>query len=156
MWKYIYSKGTHNLIDVLDRVNVYKLADHEGEPIIGKFYEEEQSAFDKKDDDLYRMDLVNMSKYKSVNGEMYWILTAIEILRIYAFAIPVYVAGHKQHDQGSDPIIKGIQALLTTRSWLSLIMVRNFTILVSKNLNTAVVKRFNRIIKTAMWNHNPI
>ena len=78
------------MIDVLDRVNVYKLADHEGEPIIGKFYEEEQSAFDKKDDDLYRMDLVNMSKYKSVNGEMYWILTAIEILRIYAFAIPVY------------------------------------------------------------------
>ena len=40
------------MIDVLDRVNVYKLADHEGEPIIGKFYEEEQSAFDKKDDDL--------------------------------------------------------------------------------------------------------
>ena len=31
-----------------------------------------------------------MGKYKSVNGEMYWILTAIEILRIYAFAIPVY------------------------------------------------------------------
>ena len=52
MWKYIYSKGTRNLIDVLDRAYVYKLADHEGELIIGKFYEEEQSAFDKKDDDL--------------------------------------------------------------------------------------------------------
>ena len=97
------------MIDVLDRVYVYRLADQEGEPIIDKLYEEEQSAFDKKDDDLYRMDLVNMSKYKSVNGEMYWILTAIEILRIYAFAIPVYVAGHKQHDQGSDPFIKAIQ-----------------------------------------------
>ena len=31
-----------------------------------------------------------MGKYKSVNGEMYWILTAIEILRRYAFVVPVY------------------------------------------------------------------
>lgn len=29
--------------------NVYELMDHEGEPIIGKFYEEELSAVDKKD-----------------------------------------------------------------------------------------------------------
>ena len=78
------------MIDVLDRVYVYRLADQEGEPIIDKLYEEEQSAFDKKDDDLHRMDLVDMGKYKSVNGEMYWILTSIEILSRYAFAIPVY------------------------------------------------------------------
>ena len=90
-WKYFYSRGTHNLIDVLDSVFVYELLDYEGEPIIGKFYEEGQSEFDKKDDDLCRMDLVGMCKYKSVNGGMYWILTAIEILSRYAFAIPVYV-----------------------------------------------------------------
>ena len=31
--------------------DVYDLEDHEGEPIIGKFCEEELSAIDKKDDD---------------------------------------------------------------------------------------------------------
>ena len=34
-----------------DDPNVYQLQDHEGETIIGKFYEEELSAVDKKDDD---------------------------------------------------------------------------------------------------------
>ena len=30
-------------------LNVYELVDHEGEPVIGKVYEEELSADDKKD-----------------------------------------------------------------------------------------------------------
>ena len=37
--------------------NVYELVDHEGEPIIGKFYEEELSAVDKKDD-VYRVEKI--------------------------------------------------------------------------------------------------
>ena len=37
--------------------NVYELVDHEGEPIIGKFYEEELSAVDKKDN-VYRVEKV--------------------------------------------------------------------------------------------------
>lgn len=37
--------------------NVYELEDHEGEPIIGKFYEEGLSAVDKKDD-TYRIEKV--------------------------------------------------------------------------------------------------
>ena len=37
--------------------NVYEIEDHEGEPIIGKFYEEELSAVDKKDD-TYRIEKV--------------------------------------------------------------------------------------------------
>ena len=34
---------------------MYELEDHEGEPIIGKFYEEELSVVNKKDD-TYRVE----------------------------------------------------------------------------------------------------
>ena len=37
--------------------NMYEIEDHEGEPIIGKFYEEELSAVDKKDN-MYRVEKV--------------------------------------------------------------------------------------------------
>ena len=37
-----------------------------------------------------QMDLVDMGKDKNQNKGYYWILTAIEILSRYAFAIPVY------------------------------------------------------------------
>ena len=37
-----------------------------------------------------QMDLVDMGKYKNQNKGYYWILTAIDILSRYAFAIPVY------------------------------------------------------------------
>ena len=37
-----------------------------------------------------QMEHVEMDKYMRENGGMYWILTAIEILSRYAFAIPVY------------------------------------------------------------------
>ena len=37
-----------------------------------------------------QMDLVDMGNYKRDNGGIYWILTAIEILSRYEFAIPVY------------------------------------------------------------------
>ena len=38
-------------------LTVYELEDHEGEPIIGKFYEEELSAVNKKDN-MYRIEKV--------------------------------------------------------------------------------------------------
>ena len=41
--------------------NVYELADHEGEPIVGKFYEEELSAVEKKDD-TYRVEKILRKK----------------------------------------------------------------------------------------------
>ena len=41
--------------------NVYELENHEGEPIIGKFYEEELSAV-KKMDDTYRVEKVLRKK----------------------------------------------------------------------------------------------
>ena len=40
---------------------VYELEDHEGEPIIGKFYEEELSAVNKKDD-TYRVEKILRKK----------------------------------------------------------------------------------------------
>ena len=46
--------------------DVYELVDHEGEPVIGKFYEEELSAVDKKDD-IYRVDRI--LKRKKVKGK---------------------------------------------------------------------------------------
>ena len=40
--------------------------------------------------DQVQLDLVNMRKYGNKNKGYRWILTAVEILRRYAFAIPVY------------------------------------------------------------------
>ena len=40
---------------------VYELEDHEGEPIIGKFYEEELSAVNKKDN-MYRIEKILRKK----------------------------------------------------------------------------------------------
>ena len=37
-----------------------------------------------------QMDLIDIGKYDSDNGGIYWILTAIVILSRYTFAIPVY------------------------------------------------------------------
>ena len=42
-------------------LTVYQLEDHEGDPIIGKFYEEELSAVEKKDD-TYRVDKILRKK----------------------------------------------------------------------------------------------
>ena len=41
--------------------NMYEIEDHEGEPIIGKFYEKELSAGNKKDD-TYRIEKVLRKK----------------------------------------------------------------------------------------------
>ena len=41
--------------------NVYELEDHEGEPIVGKFYEKELSAVEKKDD-TYRVEKILRKK----------------------------------------------------------------------------------------------
>ena len=58
-YKSIFSKGYEaNFTEEIFKVtkvlrgdpNMYEIEDHEGEPIIGKFYEEELSAVDKKDD----------------------------------------------------------------------------------------------------------
>ena len=65
-YKSIFSKGyeanfTEEILKISRMLrgdpNMYEMEDHEGEPIIGKFYEEELSAVDKKDD-TYRIEKV--------------------------------------------------------------------------------------------------
>ena len=66
-YKSIFSKGYEaNFTEEIFKVkkvirgdpNTYDLQDHEGEPIIGKFYEEELSRVDKKRDDVYRVEKI--------------------------------------------------------------------------------------------------
>ena len=65
-YKNIFSKGYEaNFTEEIFKVkkvlrgdpNTYEIEDHEGEPIIGKFYEEELSRVDKKDD-IYRAEKI--------------------------------------------------------------------------------------------------
>ena len=65
-YKSIFSKGYEaNFTEELFKVkkvlrgdpNTYEIEDHEGEPIIGKFYKEELSRIDKKDD-IYRVEKI--------------------------------------------------------------------------------------------------
>ena len=65
-YKIIFSKGYEaNFTEEIFKISrvlrgdskMYEIEDHEGEPIIGKFYEEELSAVDKKDD-TYRIEKV--------------------------------------------------------------------------------------------------
>ena len=63
-YKSVFSKGYEaNFTEKIFKIsrvlrgdpNMYEIEDHEGEPIIRKFYEEELSAVNKKDD-TYRME----------------------------------------------------------------------------------------------------
>ena len=65
-YKSIFSKGYEaNFTEEIFKVkkvlrgdpNMYEIEDHEGEPIIGKFYEEELSRVDKQDD-VYRVEKI--------------------------------------------------------------------------------------------------
>ena len=65
-YKNIFSKGYEaNFTEEIFKIskvlrgdpNMYEIEDHEGEPIIGKLYEEELSAVDKKDD-TYRIEKI--------------------------------------------------------------------------------------------------
>ena len=73
--KSIFTKGyeanfTEELFEVAKVIRgdptVYEIVDHEGEPIIGKFSEEELSGVDKKDD-VYRVEKI--AKSKKVGGK---------------------------------------------------------------------------------------
>ena len=66
-YKSIFSKGyeanfTEEIFNVKKVLrgdpNTYEIEDHEGEPIIGKFYEEEFSRVDAKRDDVYRVEKI--------------------------------------------------------------------------------------------------
>ena len=65
-----------------------------------------QRTFVKDLGDQIQMDLVDMGKYKNQNKGYYWILTAVEILSRYAFAIPVYRKDTKNMTKAVDELLK--------------------------------------------------
>ena len=116
-----------------------------------------------------QMDLVDMGKYKNQNKGYYWILTAIDVLSRYAFAIPVYKKDTNnmtkavtellrqfkerfgdyprlaQFDDGKEFYNIGVKSLLEKHD------IKYFSTLSDKK--AAVVERFNRTLKTSMWKY---
>ena len=116
-----------------------------------------------------RMDLADMGKYKNQNKDYYCILTAIEILSRYAFAIPVYRKDTSnitkalsellnkfkdrfgnypnlvQFDDGKEFYDVGVKTLLEKH---------NIKYISTKSDKKAgIVERFNRTLKTVMWKY---
>ncbi len=128
-----------------------------------------QRTFVKNLADQIQMDLVDMGKYKNQNKGYYWILTAVEILNRYAFAIPVYRKDTKnmtkavgdlldefkerfekypneaQFDEGKEFYNVGVRDLLTKNN------IEYFC--TNSERMAAIVERFNRILKTSMWKY---
>ena len=119
--------------------------------------------------DQVQLDLVDMGKYGSKNKGYRWILTAVEILSRYAFAIPV-------HRKDTDSMAKAVDLLLErfkerfgkypnsvqfnkgkefynvgVRNLLKIHDVNYFSTMSDKK--AAVVERFNRTLKTMMWKY---
>ena len=55
------------------------------------------------------MSLVDMGEYKNENKEYYWILTAIEILSRYDFAIPIYRKDTNNMRKGIKELLKELE-----------------------------------------------
>ena len=119
------------------------------------------------------MDLVDMGKYSKAgqnqNKGYYWILTAVEILSRYAFAIPVYRKDTKNMTKAVDELLKqfkerfgkypkvaqfdegkefynvGVKELLKKHN------VEYFS--TNSDRKAAIVERFNRTLKTSMWKY---
>ncbi|CAB4013371.1 uncharacterized transposon-derived [Paramuricea clavata] len=81
-----------------------------------------------------QMDLVDMQAYSHANKGNKWILTVIEILSRYAFAVPAYRKGAKDMAVLDDHNIHHFSTRLTGKK-------------------AAIVERFNRTLKTRMWKY---
>ena len=114
------------------------------------------------------MDLVDMKKYSKENKGYYWILTGIEILSRYAFAIPIYrkdkesmtkgvakmltqfkrrfgkYPANIQFDEGKEFYNVGVKSLLRDAY-----NIKYFSTYSTRK--AAIVERFNRTLKTSMW-----
>ena len=110
-----------------------------------------------------------MGKYKHKNRGYYWILTGVEVLSRYAFAIPVYRKDTKnmtdaiekppdefkirfdkypnvvQFDDGKEFYNVGVKTLLENND------VKYFS--TQSDKKAAIVERFNRTLKTIMWKY---
>ena len=82
--------------------------------------------------DQMQLDLVDMGKYGSKNKGYRWILTAVEILSRYAFAIPVY-------RKDTENIMKAVGVLLERDS----VNIRtSFNLTKGKSFTTSALKIF--------------
>ena len=68
-----------------------------------------RKTFVKNLADQMQMDLVDMGKYANKNKGYRWILTAVEILSRYAFAIPVYRKDVKYMTEAVRELIKNFK-----------------------------------------------
>ena len=119
--------------------------------------------------DQIHMDLEDMGSYKNQNKGYYWILTAVEILSRYAFAVPVYRKDTNnmtkaitellkqfkdrfderypkvaQFDDGKEFYNVGVKTLLEKHE------IEYFSMKLDKK--AAIVERFNRALKS-MWKY---
>ena len=116
-----------------------------------------------------QLDLVDMQKYSHKNKGNRWILTGIEILSRYAFAVPVYRKNTEnmtkavdlllekfkerfgkypnvvQFDEGKEFYNVGVETLLKDHD------VNYFSSKSEKK--AAIVERLNRTLKTMMWKY---
>ena len=134
-----------------------------------------QKTYVKELADQIQLDLVDMGKYKNKNKGYYWILTGVEILSRYAFAIPVYRKDTKnmtdaveellsqfksrfgtegakakypnvaQFDDGKEFYNVGVKSLLDSHN------IRYFS--TKSDKRASIVERFNRTLKTMMWKY---
>ena len=128
-----------------------------------------QKTYVKELADQIQLDLVDMGKYKHKNRGYYWILTGVEVLSRYAFAIPVYRKDTKnmteaveklleefkvrfdkspnivQFDDGKEFYNVGVKTLLEDNN------IRYFS--TQSDKKAAIVERFNRTLKTMMWKY---
>ena len=129
-----------------------------------------RKTFVKDLGDQLQMDLVDLKKYNKENKGYYWILTGIEILSRYAFAIPVYRKNKEnmtkgvakmltkfktrfsrypkliQFDEGKELYNVGVKSLLRDAY-----NIKYFSTYSSRK--AAIVERFNRTLKTIMWKY---
>ena len=119
--------------------------------------------------DQIQMDLVDMSKYKGQNKGYYWILTAVEILSRFGFTIPVYRKDTKNMMAAVDELLKEFKRRFGTypktaqfdegkefhnvgiRNLLKEHDINYFS--TSSDRKAAIVKRFNRTLKSSMWKY---
>ena len=114
--------------------------------------------------DQLQMDLVDMKKYNKENKGHYWILTGIEILSRYAFAIPVYRKDTDHMTRGVAKMMSEFKSRFST--YLQVIQFYNVGVksLLRDAYNikyfsthtgkkAAIVERFNRTLKTIMWKY---
>ena len=114
------------------------------------------------------MDLVDMGKYKNYNRAYYCILTSIEILSRYDFAISIYRKDTNNMTKAVEELLKKFKDRFGDYPKLvqfddrkefynvgvkRLLEDHNINYFSTKSDKKAAVDRFNRTLKTAMWKY---